>query len=36
MIFLDIEMPGMNGIETANRLLDIDKSLKIIACTGNR
>ncbi|CAD8137185.1 unnamed protein product [Paramecium octaurelia] len=36
IIFLDIEMPVMDGMETANRLLDIDKSLKIVACTGNR
>ncbi|CAD8047893.1 unnamed protein product [Paramecium primaurelia] len=36
IIFLDIEMPGMDGMETANRLLDIDKTLKIVACTGNR
>ncbi|CAD8056430.1 unnamed protein product [Paramecium sonneborni] len=36
IIFLDIEMPDMDGMETANRLLEFDKSLKIVACTGNR
>lgn len=29
-------MPEMDGIETATKLLDLDSSLKIIACTGHR
>ncbi|CAD8053299.1 unnamed protein product [Paramecium sonneborni] len=36
LIFLDIEMPIMDGLQTAKKLLDFDQSLKIIACTGNR
>ncbi|CAD8061250.1 unnamed protein product [Paramecium sonneborni] len=36
LIFLDIEMPIMDGLQTAKKLLDFDPSLKIIACTGNR
>ncbi|CAD8133081.1 unnamed protein product [Paramecium octaurelia] len=36
LIFLDIEMPEMDGLETAKKLLEQDASLKIIACTGNR
>lgn len=29
-------MPEMDGIETATKLLELDSSLKIVACTGNR
>lgn len=29
-------MPEMDGIETATKLLELDPSLKIVACTGNR
>ncbi|CAD8043106.1 unnamed protein product [Paramecium primaurelia] len=36
LIFLDIEMPEMDGLETAKKLLQFDGSLMIIACTGNR
>ncbi|CAD8139213.1 unnamed protein product [Paramecium octaurelia] len=36
LIFLDIEMPEMDGLETAMKLLQFDSSLMIIACTGNR
>ena len=30
VIILDYRMPGMNGIETAKKLLDLDPSVKII------
>ncbi|CAD8139707.1 unnamed protein product [Paramecium pentaurelia] len=36
LIFLDIEMPEMDGLETTKKLLEFDATLKIIACTGNR
>jgi DNA-binding NarL/FixJ family response regulator len=31
VILLDINMPGINGIDTCKRLLELDKTLKIIA-----
>lgn len=34
LAFLDIEMPVMSGLELAERLLRIDKSIKIIFVTG--
>ena len=34
-ILLDLAMPGMNGIETLERLRDINPDLQIILFTGN-
>lgn len=34
LAFLDIEMPVMSGLELAERLLRIDKSIKIVFVTG--
>ena len=34
LMFLDIKMPGMNGIETAQRIRMIDKKVKIIFLTS--
>jgi len=36
LIFLDIEMPVMDGIETAKKIRDCDPNLKIIACSAYR
>lgn len=33
VVFMDISMPGMNGIEATQRALEKDKDLKIIALT---
>ena len=33
IIFLDIEMPDINGIEAAKKALQIDRNLKIISLT---
>ncbi len=33
-IVLDMAMPGMNGIETLNALLDINPDLQVILLTG--
>ena len=33
VVLLDIEMPGLNGIEAAKTALSINKKLKIIALT---
>ncbi|WP_027634603.1 LytR/AlgR family response regulator transcription factor [Clostridium hydrogeniformans] len=34
LVFLDVEMDGMNGVECAKILVDIDSSVKIIFATG--
>lgn len=34
LIFMDIEMPSMDGVSTAKNLLQINSSLKIIPCSG--
>ncbi|MEW8956711.1 LytR/AlgR family response regulator transcription factor [Clostridium sp.] len=34
VVFLDVEMKGMNGVECAKILVDIDSSVKIIFATG--
>jgi two-component system LytT family response regulator len=33
-VFLDIEMPGMNGIELAARLIERDEDLQVVFVTG--
>jgi two-component system nitrogen regulation response regulator NtrX len=35
LILLDIEMPGMDGIETLRRLQSIDPAIPVIVVTGN-
>lgn len=34
LIFMDIHMPGMNGIETAKQLKELDSTMPIIAVSG--
>ncbi|CAD8180840.1 unnamed protein product [Paramecium pentaurelia] len=34
MIFMDIEMPGLNGYQTSTQLLQIDDKLNIIMCSA--
>ena len=34
LVFLDIVMPGMDGIETLERIKSIDKRIKVIMVTG--
>ena len=36
VVFLDIEMPGMNGIELAGKLLEIDEDLQIVYVTAHK
>lgn len=36
LIFLDIDMPGLGGIETAKRLREYDKKVKIVYVTSYR
>lgn len=35
MVFLDIKMPGMDGIETLSRIRKISKKLAVIILTGH-
>ena len=35
IVFADISMPGMNGIDLTQRLLELDKDAKIVAITGH-
>lgn len=34
-VILDLQMPGLNGIETLKRLLEIDPNLQVIMLTGH-
>src|SRR5262245_46154716 len=34
MVFLDLNMPGMNGVETLKALKEIDKELAVVVVTG--
>jgi two-component SAPR family response regulator len=34
MIFLDIEMPKMKGIEAAEKILEIDRNIQIVFVTA--
>jgi len=34
-IIMDERMPGMNGIEASKKILDIDKSMKILFVSGD-
>jgi DNA-binding NtrC family response regulator len=34
-VILDLQMPGLNGIETLRRLLEIDPNLQVIMLTGH-
>ncbi len=34
VVFLDIHMPGMNGVEVAKRLKEINRKMNIIFVTG--
>ena len=35
VVFLDLKMPGMDGQETARRLLGLDPGVRIVVVTGN-
>jgi len=35
IIFLDIEMPIMDGFETARKILNIEPDQVIVACSGH-
>lgn len=35
IVFTDISMPGMNGIDLTQKLLELDKNAKIAAVTGH-
>jgi len=35
-VLLDMMMPGMDGLQTLDRLLQIDPKVKVIACSGLR
>ncbi|CAD8114665.1 unnamed protein product [Paramecium sonneborni] len=34
LIFMDIEMPGLNGYQTSIQLIEIDKKLNIVMCSA--
>ncbi|KAM3144455.1 hypothetical protein pb186bvf_003324 [Paramecium bursaria] len=36
LIFMDIEMPIMDGIQTCKKIVEIDKNLKVVACSAYR
>ncbi|OLN25959.1 response regulator [Desulfosporosinus metallidurans] len=35
LILLDMKMPGMNGIETLEKIRDLDRRVTVIMMTGN-
>lgn len=35
IVYLDIAMPNLNGIETVRKILAIDPNAKIVMCTGS-
>jgi len=35
IVFADISMPGMNGIDLTQKLLELDKDARIVAVTGH-
>lgn len=35
IVFTDISMPGMNGIDLTQKVLEMDKDAKIVAVTGH-
>ena len=35
LVFLDLKMPDMDGLETARRLLDLNPEARIVVVTGN-
>ena len=34
MIFLDIQMPGINGMETARKIRETDRGIKLVFTSG--
>ncbi|MDH5716135.1 MAG: response regulator [Spirochaetia bacterium] len=34
MVIMDITMPGVNGLEALNKILEIDPSAKVIMCSA--
>ncbi|KZE47953.1 two-component system response regulator [Brevibacillus parabrevis] len=34
LVFMDISMPGMNGIRASHKIMDMDKDAKIIICSA--
>ncbi len=35
MVFVDISMPGMDGIDLTRKLLEIDQDAKVVIITGH-
>ena len=35
IVFTDISMPGMNGVDLTRRILELDNNAKIVAITGH-